>query len=192
MPITLGILAQSRQVVDTGAFQLLESTVLTGSQASVEFTNLTTKYAATYQHLQIRYTGRSSVSANTDDMLLQFNSDTGANYAYHVLETSGAGGAPESYPNTSQTAIGWMRLSGSTATTQSFGAGVIDLLDPFETTKNKTIRCLNGEISSSRRLRLTSGFWNNTNSVTGIKLQATGGNLTQFSRFSLYGIKATA
>jgi hypothetical protein len=184
MPITLGILAQSRQEAAGATFQLLESTVLTGSQASVEFTNLTTKYASQYQHLQLRMVARTSRSTFSDDpFTVQFNNDsTSANYKYHQLASAG--------PNVFSGAENYMfTFANNTLATGAFGGVVLDILDPFETTKNTTARAFGG----LSIIGLSSMAWFNTNSVTSIRIASfTSSNLLQNSRFSLYGIKATA
>jgi hypothetical protein len=191
MPITLGILAQSRQVVDTGAFVLLESTVLTGSQASVAFTSLTTKYAATYQHLQVRWAARTDRANTNDRLYLTFNGDTGNNVYTHQLFGNGSsvsGGA--GWGTTDPKVLMESALLGSSATANSFGAGVMDVLDPFETTKNKTVRALFGN-TIAPRVEITSAVYLSTSSITSLSFSAIG-SLVSGSRFSLYGIKATA
>jgi hypothetical protein len=189
MPITLGILAQSRQVVDTGAFVLLESTVLTGSQASVEFTNLTTKYSATYQHLQLRLvartTGNNGLTGNFLNM--QFNGDTGNNYSMHQLQGNPGGINSAYFPDTS---IYLQRITSAGNVSGDFGVIVTDILDAFETTKNKTSRSLGG--IAAQTINLTSGSWRNTASLTSVLVKPSTDNFATGSRFSLYGIKATA
>ncbi|NBU22806.1 MAG: hypothetical protein EBS38_02685 [Actinobacteria bacterium] len=192
MPIPLGILAAAgASQAPAGAFVLLESTVLTGNQASVEFTNLTTKYASTYQHLQIRY-----VEHYTQDgfsSIMQFNGVSTASYASHGLWASGSG--PFSSNSVNATSMLYNHFGiGHTSSINTPTVGVIDILDPFETTKNKTIRSFGGQVASGANLILLhSGFWNSTASITTIRL-ATNGS-PQFAtgcRFSLYGLKATA
>jgi hypothetical protein len=192
MPITLGILAQSRQAVATGAFVLLESTVLGSAQASVEFTNLTTKYAATYQHLQIRAVIRGTRADVADQLGIQMNADGGANYSWHYMESRAGSGTVASDAGASQSNIfaGWMPAN--TATANAFGSFVTDILDPFETTKNKTIRHMIAADTFSG-IALHSGARYNTASLTSISyFSRLGGNFAANTRFSLYGIKATA
>jgi hypothetical protein len=189
MPITLGILAQSRQAVATGAFQLLESTVLTGAQASVEFTNLTTKYAADYQHLQIRGVARTSRSSTGDPLSFRFN---GSNSTYPIHGLTGSGSSVSSYGFANEPG-GYINsgAAGNSAASNAFGAFVLDILDPFETTKNTTARTLSGNPTFG--LTLDSSAWINTASITSISIfSGASFNLLTGSRFSLYGIKATA
>jgi hypothetical protein len=190
MLIPLGFLAASG--AESATFQLLETTVLTGSQASVEFTNLTTKYASTYQHLQIRMTARMTGSNNFENLLVRLNSDTGSNYARHALLGNGSG--VSSSASTSQTTmnLGPVPAGGNQGSGQ-FGAAVIDILDPYES-KNKTIRNLFGKhtpTGGETWVGLTSGVWLNTASLTTILLYPeTASQFATGSCFSLYGLKA--
>jgi hypothetical protein len=187
MLIPLGFLAASG--VSAGSFDLLETQVLGSSTSSVTFSSLSS-YASTYQHLQIRYTARSSNSGTANDGLwLRFNSDSGSNYAWHRLE--GNGSTVVSGAGTSQTWIlmGITPRSGNTA--NIFTAGVCDILDPFETTKNKTIRSLHGVTGTGNPgVFLGSGMRMNTEAVSSLTLLPDAGqNFVSASRFSLYGIK---
>jgi hypothetical protein len=76
-------------------------------------------------------------------------------------------------------------------TANSFGAAVLDVLDPYSTTKNKTLRCLQGvRAGTGPAIELRSGFWNNTASITSIVFTPeTSGSFVSGSRFSLYGIR---
>jgi len=191
MPIPLGILAAAgSRPAETATFQLLESTVLTSTQASIEFTNLTTKYAATYQHLQLRATIRGITGGGGLRMfLMQFNGDTAANYMSHLLYSDG----PGSINDGTKTSMWWSYGANNGSPTGAFGAVVTDILDPFETTKNKTIRTMGGGPNGYNMVNLVSGHWRNTNSVTSITLTAQGGDSYDIgTRVSLYGIKATA
>jgi hypothetical protein len=190
MPITLGILAQSRQVVDTGAFQLLETISVGTAVSSVTFSSLGT-YASTYQHLQVRWAGRTTNAGGSVGFMSRFNGDSGSNYAQHAL--SGTGSSVTSLAFTGQTVAWTGRLMGGSAPTSAFSSGVIDLLDPFEA-KNKTTRTLNGVVDATTTLRvdLISSVWLNTASLTSWQLISDAGNLAVGTRISLYGVKATA
>jgi hypothetical protein len=84
-----------------------------------------------------------------------------------------------------------LQMPASSASSGHFGAAIVDLLDPFETTKNSTIRWLSG--SATDNIRLGSGAWLNTASVTSILIDNRDGqNWVQGCRFSLYGLKASA
>jgi hypothetical protein len=72
----------------SGAYDSIATyTVGSGGAADVEFTSI----PATYTHLQIRGIARSARSGETDDNIaLQFNADTGSNYAHHDINGNGS------------------------------------------------------------------------------------------------------
>jgi hypothetical protein len=184
MLIPLGILAASGGVV--GDYELISTEILTSSQSSITFSNLG-DYSSTYKHLQIRVVGRTDRSGEPGDVLtVRFNADSGSNYAYHYL--SGNGSTVVSAASSSQTEIWLWRLAGNTATANSFGGMVVDILDVYAT-KNKTVRALSGMTGGLNEVYLGSGLWNSTASVTSIVLDQLGGNFVAGSRFSLYGIR---
>ena len=179
--LLLGVVqAQAAGDEFVSSYDLLATEILTSATSSVTFSSLNT-LAAGYQHLQIRMAHKVTSADNA--LQVQFNADTASNYNWHMLYTFGS--SVESFAATNQAS---MRASYSDNTV--FGSGVIDILDPFETTKNTTIRSLAGFASGSPRFGLFSGAWRNTSAVTEIKVFSAGGNIDQFTRFSLYGIKA--
>ena len=187
MPFGVGFFATAG-ATQAGSFDLLETQVLGGSQSSVTFSSLNATYGTTYKHLQLRYTARSDRANTLDAMIIQVNGDTGTNYKTHQLVGAGssvASGA-ESYAN------GWeyMYVTGNNASSGIFGAGVVDILDPFDTNKNTTKRSLSG-VFPDTHIQLSSGLWLNTAALTSITFdQRYGSNFIAGSRFSLYGWKA--
>ena len=185
MLIPLGILESSGAL--PGDYELIQTQILTSSQPSITFSNLG-NFSTTYKHLQIRLAARSTFSGTLGDSLrLRINSDTGANYVNHGL--LGNGSSVSSYASTGQSALFQQRLTSAGMGASSFGAIVIDILDPYAT-KNKTIRSMGGFADGTPRIELTSGLWLNTSSPTAIELAS--GNSADFvagSRFSLYGIR---
>jgi hypothetical protein len=176
------------QFVTTSDYDLLSSTILTGNQASVTFSNISTTYSSTYKHLQLRIVARSDSGQQYDDSIIRFNSDSGSNYAYHAM--SGTGSSVVSNAATSQTSIPVQRVAGGASTSGIFGAVIIDIPDAFSTSKNKTIKSLTGYYVSVGRVDLVSGLWMSTAAINTIFIDAvTGSNFVSGSRFSLYGIK---
>jgi hypothetical protein len=182
MPFGLGFFATAGAGGAAGSFDLLETQVLGSSQATVTFSSLNA-YAATYQHLQIRVS--ANVVTSAANQYLRFNGST-SSYSSHYLEGTGSSvisGHIASVTNRANFMI-------CNADSNNFAAAVIDILDPFETSKNKTIRSFAGSArSGSNWLGLYSGAWYSTDAITSIEL-GFGNNWTQYSRFSLYGIKA--
>lgn len=168
-----------------GAYELISTTVLGSSQATVTFDVST--YASTYKHLQIRYTGRSN-RADTDSILgIRFNSAT-TNYRHHMVY--GNGSTVISATSTDTYIHEYAGLSGNTAPSNTFAAGVIDILDPFSSSKNTTIRALVGQMHSSYpRVSLNSGAWFDTAVVTSISCTDIFSTMVAGSRLSIYGLK---
>ena len=172
-----GILASSGGAA--GAFDLLQTTVLSSSASSVTFSSLGSY--SDYKHLQLRVLAKH----NSANIKLTFNSDTGANYAWHRL--FGDGSSVTSGAGTSQNYI--LGNAWSSDTANIFGASVTNILDFSNTSKNTTIRSLSGQNTASPIISLGSGFWNNTAAVTTIKIETFSDSFVAGSRFSLYGIK---
>jgi len=195
MPFGLGFFATAGAGSGAaGSFDLLETQVLGSDTASVTFSSLS-GYSGTYQHLQLRILTRTNRGgADSDPVILQFNADTGSNYTRHGMGGYNFGGSSGLYTNagTSQTSLFLaeaMPVSSSTANV--FGAIVTDILDPFETTKKKTVRSLNGMNAAWSSVELRSGAWLSSSAVSSIVIKPlVGSNLVTGSRFSLYGLKA--
>jgi hypothetical protein len=170
------------------AYELIASEILTASQASVTFSSLGT-YSSTYKHLQIRYFARTISGTTLEELRVQFNANTGSNYSRHEL--SGTDGVVKTGVQTSITSAQAGFLS-QNQSSNVFSSGVVDILDPYSTTKNTTVRALSGfhfGTGFQSIISLTSGAFFNTASITEIKLFGNVFNLAADSRFSLYGVK---
>lgn len=181
----LGIWASAQQpALNATSFESIATvTVGAGGSAYAEFTSI----PSTYTHLQIRSIAKSSTTAGRID--IQFNSDTGTNYANHFLD--GTGSSVSAGAETSNGKISIYYLMTASTNANMFSGGVIDILDYKNTNKYKTLRALVGnDQNGSGDITLQSGLWQNTNAITSIKLTPQTGNLAQYSSFALYGIKA--
>lgn len=168
-------------IADKGSMYPIGVFTLAAAQASVVFDNI----PQTYKHLQIRFIGKSTRSATDDDLRLTFNSSTGTYYR-HELYGNGTNALSFS---SSSTYIEVGYLLGNNSNSNSFGTGVIDILDYSNTNKNSVTKSLTGGLGLDR-IKLMSGAWFNTAAVTSITLSAVNGNLQTKSSFALYGIQA--
>jgi hypothetical protein len=169
-------------------YELISSNILGSNQASVVFNDLNL-LSSTYKHFQIRYSARGTLSATSDPVVVRVNGVSTASYAHHQL--IGNGSVVESGAGTGTTACRIGRLTAANATTSSFAAGVIDVLDPYSSTKNTTFRGLSGNTSTGDNIvALYSGLFNSTAPVSSLELFAfSGGSWITGTRFSIYGIK---
>jgi len=170
-----------------GAFDALGSvTVGSGGLSSITFSAI----PQTYTHLQISGQFRDS-SSNTGDAALwiQFNGDSGSNYAWHRLW--GNGSSASAGASTSQTwgLLGVGTYGGDTA--NAFGSTIADVLDYANTNKTKVARALTGDdTNGAGYIGLHSTLWNNTNAINQITLfPPSGYNFATGTNFSLYGIR---
>jgi hypothetical protein len=170
-----------------GDYELISTEILTSFQSSVTFSNLGI-YSSTYKHLQIRMVARDDRAIDINNIFFTLNGDTGANYSFHLL--AGTGSAVISDNGVSQS-IGAAGTSlGTSGVANAFAPSILDILDPFSTTKNKTTRQFSGANSTASQIRLWSSNHRSTASMTSINLFPSGGSsFLAGSRFSLYGIR---
>lgn len=157
-----------------------------GGTSSIDFTSLGT-YSSTYKHLQIRGIYRQTDTDNAPYINMTFNSDTGNNYASHALTGTGSSATAQAY--TSAPAMYVQTVASDFYGSGIYGALVIDILDAFSSSKYKTVRSLVGaDNNGGGYIRLNSGLWQNTNSITSISFTPSGGSIKQYTTFALYGI----
>ena len=168
-------------------YELISTTVLGSDTASVTFSSLGT-YSSDYKHLQIRGTARSDRATYTvESIKMQINSTNMTKY--HRLYGNGT-----SVASNIDTTIA--EVSTNVAVSNSFGAMIIDILDVYSTSKNKTVKALSGTYSadaggfSGKTVQLASSFLDSTSAISSINIAPTfGSNFVAGSRFSLYGIR---
>ena len=168
-----------------GDFESIATLLGTGSSATISFTSI----PATYKHLQIRFIARVADTDVANNQFMQFNSDTGANYSWHLLEGDGAATSANGFASESKMLAG--RISAATAAAGIMGVGIVDILDYANTNKYKTIKTLSGQDRNGGGVaRFDSGNWRNTAAITSIQfINSSTTNYTTDSQFALYGIK---
>lgn len=166
----------------SGDFQSISTvTVGSGGASTITFSSI----PGTYKHLQVRALAKGATSDATGSFT--FNSDTAANYSWHIVGGQGTltystGSASAS----SMKAFGYNRGLGGTGDV----VFVIDILDYANTNKYKTIRSLWGvDSNGSGEVALVSGNWRSTSAVTSMVFTPSGGTFSQYTHFALYGIK---
>lgn len=195
MAWNLGLLGATAEVLS--AFDFLETTVLSSNTSSVNFNNLNSTYGSTYQHLQVRFVFRPT-STDTSLMARMNDDSNGANYNGVWME-SGGSGVGQSTRTDTNSLIFFYPQDFSNTTSSAFYVAILDILDPFETTKNTTIRCFLGSTGSNPKVGLATGGWFNTAALTSFGLSLgtgnpaawQGSNFAANSRFSLYGIRGS-
>ena len=176
-------------LVAGGSYESIATTTVgAGGSATVTFSSI----PATYTHLQVRLFARTSITAgNQDDTLMRFNSDTSSNYAGHQLYGDGSSAGAGSLGGTPPVNVMYPAfITSNSATANSYGVGIIDILDYTNTNKYKVMRSLNGHDNNGNGfILLRSGLWMSTSAISTITFTLGSGNFTQYSSFALYGIK---
>jgi hypothetical protein len=175
-----------------GAFEsIATNTVGSGGVSSVTFSSI----PSTYTHLQIRAQIQEDRPTYwIGDCNMTINGAT-SGYSFHYIFGDGAsvsasGSASQSRIDLGSGAIG-------TTTGNSYAAAIIDILDYNNTNKYKTVRGImgfdtngtGGGASLSGRVTLMSGLYQSTTAISSITIAGGNNNLTQYSKFALYGIK---
>jgi hypothetical protein len=192
-PSTRKTVLGGNDVILGGSYDAIGTVVVgSGGQSTISFTSI----PGTYKHLQIRYTGRVNVASNYGQSIsIRFNSDSGSNYARHVLGAyTGGYAATSAFADVSQNIMQLFGgFSGGNWTTEMQGAGVTDILDYQNTNKFKTVRSLAGADGNDNStlisiLGFSSGLWRSTSAITSMELTSNA-DFAQHSQFALYGIK---
>ena len=162
----------------TSSYESIATATGTGSSGTITFSSI----PATYASLQIRCIANDG---DNGQIIMRFNSDTGANYARHNLRGTGsiadAGGTANT---TSITNMGW-----AAGTTNVMGAAIIDIHDYASTTKTKVARAITAyDANGTGAIYLASGLYNSTTAINSITFFV-GGNFNTQTVFALYGIK---
>lgn len=170
----------------TASYESIATVTLSSSQSTVSFTSI----PSTYKHLQIRWLAKTDRTEIDDNVLMQFNSDTGSNYSWHFMRGNSSVTLSNAFANTSNIAIQY-GATGNSGATNIFGVAVMDILDYGSTSKYKTTRSLQGlDLNGEGWIYLESGNWRSTSAITSITLdQQYSSNFLQYSTFALYGIK---
>lgn len=195
--IQLGILASSitKSKLSTNSYESIATvTVGAGGSSSISFTSI----PSTYKHLQLRWSAQTNrATYNIDDLIIRFNSDSGANYSTHRLQEYAVSPSStvigQNYANTTAIYVGTVT---SSVATNTFSAAVTDILDYANTNKYKTLRTLSGSDTNGAAsgyagiVSFNSGNWRSTSAITSLTLTPEYGSLiSQYSTFALYGIK---
>jgi hypothetical protein len=153
-------------------------TVGSGGSSSISFSSI----PSTYKHLQIR--GISRNTAGFGDIGMQVNGSTNISRR-HLLYGTGS-----SATATSDTVNSFYIQPESSGLASSFGVFITDILDYGSTSKNKTIKTLNGyDFNGSGLVLLISTLLETTSAIGSITITPSGGSFAQHSHFALYGIK---
>jgi|3_EtaG_2_1085321.scaffolds.fasta_scaffold106536_2 hypothetical protein len=170
--------------------EAIATTYLEADAASVTFSSL-----GSYEHLQIRISARTDRNdPDLDWIELTFNGAGGTAYSKHLMR--GLGTTVATHKQTGQAYIRIDRVTALPSTAAEYGAGVIDIFDYANGSKNTTVLYTTGQLgtgaANTEEVVFGSGLWDSVAAVTSVGIAAGGGtNLVRGSEFSLYGLKSS-
>lgn len=124
---------------------------------------------------------------------MRFNGDENQNYSHQYIITNGSSNSSNYSRN--RASIAYWAANGDTTYPNAYAATVIDIYEPYSTTKNKSVMVWTSvNAISSGTSPIHNGFyasaWNSTSAITSITLlPLTGSYWKTGSTFALYGIK---
>ena len=171
--------------------EAIATTYLEADVASITFSSL-----GSYEHLQVRISQRSTRTSDST-LFLQFNGDTGANYANHEIHGGGLPGGGTAVTASVMTGVNQIYLwngPGTDTDPAGYCSKIVDILDYGNGSKNTTISCLNAEPQSKagdRAVWFASGVWDDTSAVTSLVFYMYSGNIARGSEFTVYGLNSS-
>lgn len=168
----------------SGGMTLIETKTLNNTASTYTFSSI----AGTYKHLLITGQGVTSAtgSASADNYSIQFNSDTGSNYAYIQVRIIGASVSQTNDAGSTFINAGYA-IGHSTATSIDYGNWAMYVYDYASNDSYKSIQFSGGHTSRDDYSSGT-GLWNSTNTITSIKVTASYGNNFTNGKLKLWGI----
>jgi hypothetical protein len=158
-------------------YEPIATTTLGSAAASYTFSSI----PATYTDLVLVSNFGLATAGNVLD--IRFNSDTGNNYSYTILD--GNGTVAESVRGSNQSFI---PLDYTAATNNLNSVSICNIQNYSNTTTNKTSVIRHSNASSGTDAIV--GLWRNTAAISTIVVFASAGNIIAGSTFTLYGIKS--
>ena len=160
-------------------------TVTNSSTNNVVFGNIPQHYS----HLQLRFIGRSARAAASDNVYMRMNGDATNSYAWHRLTGDGGSATAASYQPESVLYIG--TIPGSSASANTFGSGIVDILDYSSNVKMTTTRSIDGyDNNGSGIVESRSGLWAKQAPVSQLQIAnyIAADNFAVGTKFALYGM----
>lgn len=172
-------------------YEIIESVSLTGTQTSVTFSSLTTDY----EHLEIWMTARTDLNTpgGYDYVGVQFNGDTGSNYATQTMYGYNTAKLTE---RETGNAFG-MKVRAAASDPENalnFGGICVLIPDYRGANVNKSSTSIGGKSAASNNGFTSNGTgeWDNTAAITSVVLTpGAGTNFNIGCVFTLYGLRSS-
>lgn len=163
----------------------LATSTLSSSSPTVTFSGI----SGFYTDLVLIVNAQSTQATTYDNLIIQFNSDTGTNYSRQRLNGFSGGATADRSSNATSLGIG--AITGTSFSSSIFSPNIIQIQNYSNTTTFKTALWRNN--SQDAYVQAGVGTWRNTNAITSISIKtASGSNLAAGCTFSLYGVASAS
>lgn len=168
-----------------GGLVLLSKTTTSASAGNVTFSSI----PAGFTDLIVIVNGRCSKAAANDDLYVQLNADTGANYDLETMLTNNATFNGSNAIAQTQWNLGW--LPGTSATSGISASTEILIPNYSGTTFQKTMRTHSGlnqtNVATGMYVKEVHGWYRSTSAVSSVKVYPATSNFIDGSVVALYG-----
>jgi hypothetical protein len=161
-------------------YEPIQTTTLGTAQSSVTLSAI----SGAYTDLVLIANVQASISGQ--GLSMQFNGDNGVGSLYSNTGLRGNGTAASSFSQSNNSNV--LLSNFAEPPTTGFNVCIAQFLNYSNTSTFKTILVRSN--SAGFGVDALVDLWRNTNAITSIKIDITGGNMAVGSTFTLYGIKA--
>lgn len=159
-------------------YEPIATTTLGSAAASYTFSSISGAYT------DLVLVANVQASTSGQGLTMQLNGDTASNYSTTGLRGNGTTASSFRQSNTTSTLLSNL----AEPPTGSQNVCIAQFLNYSNATTYKTV--LTRANSAGFGVDALVGLWRNTNAITSIKIDITGGTMSIGSTFTLYGIKA--
>jgi hypothetical protein len=168
-------------VLLTPASNLLYETTLTAAAASVDTGTL----SQAYRDLRITFSGRGDTAAQSTNLRMRFNGDTGANYNYQNHFASSTSSTASSASAQTSALIGDLTAASATA---SFNTSGEVFIPAYATSTNfREFHAGMFLASSTVQAQTHRGWWASVGPITSVQIFPTAGNFAAGTVVRVYG-----
>ncbi len=171
-----------------GGPALIAETILSASTTSVTFSGI----PQIFRHLMLVCQARSDAAAEVDNILIRFNSDSGANYDFEQLFGNAA--TPTSTASRATASLPFAIIEAANSRASNFAPAIGYVFGYTLSDREKWFLSNSatfGNVSADADMFVVqrSGRWRNPTAISSVSLlPGTGPNFVSGSRFQLYGV----
>lgn len=167
----------------TDIYFIAQTEVETATATDIEFTSI----PADYDELILILSARSNKSSTTDNIALTFNGSSAAYYGLILYQENS--GTPASATVNNASSLTTLYATGDTAAANCFSTTTVHISGYTSTAaKAFTFESSTTNNSGSVLQAFGNGVWNNSSTISSLKLDPVTGDFMQFSKATLYGV----